>query len=607
VREDQENHALPRAWAWFREPTRPPDVGLMARSGAVLYGSGATLVLLSLLAARAPGTNVIGVLGVVVIAAVVAIGLWIGRDRVPAAIFPTLTVAGSTLITLLMFFDGARASAFSLFYLWAAVYAFYFYRPPMAVFQTLVIAALSGVELLLRERGNVPMERWMMIVGTGAIAGLVMQHLAQRVQIMADHDSLTGLANRRIFETLLQREISLAGRSGAELCVIMIDLDHFKRFNDEMGHFEGDRHLKESADAWLRELREGDAIARLGGEEFAVMLPSCSIRNGMLIADRLRLATPNDQTASAGVARWDRRETVHGLLQRADAALYEAKVAGRDRTVRAADPDPARGERSIPQMWAKLLPGLIEERRIRFAYQPIMRLTDGELIGFEALARLSENDLDLGVEGMFAAAQRLGYGRDLDWMCRRLCLERSREVVAGKLLFMNVGVAGLLSPMHDPDQMLLLLQWTGWSPRGIVLEITERDVISDLDRLRQVLADYRASGFSFAIDDVGDGHSTLEVLAAACPEYIKLAKRLTATCDQPGPRAAIRAVVAFAQTLDSMVVAEGIETTSHATAMLQLGCALGQGFGLGRPEFRHAPELEPAQDAPTLRVIGRSN
>jgi diguanylate cyclase (GGDEF)-like protein len=605
---DKQVALLERPLAWFRQHTPPPDAGLMARSAAFLYGSGATLVLLCLLTAQAPGTNVIGVVTVILVAATVAVMLWVWRDSVPAEVFPALTFSGSLLITLLMFFDGARASAFSLLYVWAAVYAFYFYRPPMAVFQILVIAAMSGTELFLREGGNVPMERWLMMVGTGTIAGIVMQQLAQQVRALADRDSLTGLANRRNFESLLEREMAVAGRNGTELCVVMIDLDHFKRFNDEMGHFEGDRHLKEAGELWMGELRDGDLIARLGGEEFAVMLPSCNIRNGMMIAERLRLATPNEQTASAGVARWDRREALVALLQRADAALYEAKVAGRDRTVRASDPDPVRGERSIPQMWAKLLPNLIEERRIRFAYQPIMRLTDRELVGFEALARLNERDVELGVEGMFAAAQRLGFGRDLDWMCRRLCLERSRELVDGKLLFLNVGVAGLLSPMHDPDQMLLLMQWTGWSPRDIVLEITERDVISDLDRLRHVLAEYRSCGFTFAVDDVGDGHSTLEVLAAACPEYVKLAKRLTATCDQPGPRAAIRAVVAFAHTLESLVVAEGIETTSQLAAMMQLGCGLGQGYGLGRPAFRVAPGAqvpeEAEQEIPVLRVVG---
>jgi EAL domain-containing protein (putative c-di-GMP-specific phosphodiesterase class I) len=288
------------------------------------------------------------------------------------------------------------------------------------------------------------------------------------------------------------------------------------------------------------------------------------------------------------VARWGRHETYESLIARADAALYEAKVAGRNRTIRAAEMNPALPEQNLPQTWAKMLPELMEKRMIRFAYQPIMRLTDRAMIGFEALARAAGEDASHSVEGLFVAAQRLGYGRDLDWMCRRLCLEQSRDVIDNELLFLNIGVPALLSPLHAPDQMLLLLEHSGWSPREVVLEITERDLINDLDHFQEVLAAYREYGFRFAIDDVGEGHSTLEVLAAACPEYVKVAKRLTATAGNSGARAAIRAVVAFAQTLESMVVAEGIEDEHQARLMLELGCTMGQGYGLGRPQWRYS-------------------
>jgi diguanylate cyclase (GGDEF)-like protein len=119
------------------------------------------------------------------------------------------------------------------------------------------------------------------------------------------------------------------------VCVAMIDLDRFKRFNDELGHQAGDRLLKEAAAAWRSELRSTDTLARYGGEEFAALLPGCDPDQGVRLLERLRAATPAGQTCSAGVASWDGTEDAAALVARADAALYEAKSAGRDRVVTA--------------------------------------------------------------------------------------------------------------------------------------------------------------------------------------------------------------------------------------------------------------------------------
>jgi EAL domain-containing protein (putative c-di-GMP-specific phosphodiesterase class I) len=156
--------------------------------------------------------------------------------------------------------------------------------------------------------------------------------------------------------------------------------------------------------------------------------------------------------------------------------------------------------------------------------------------------------------------------------------------------------------------MLMLLEHSGWSPWEVVLEITEREQISDLDRFQQVLTLYRDEGFRFAIDDVGDGHSTLEVLAAGAPEFVKIAKRLTAGVGGPGARAAVEAVVAYANALGSQVIAEGIEDEYQLRVMSELGCHLGQGYALGRPQWLREPgEGVPAAaeaEPPPLRVLG---
>jgi EAL domain-containing protein (putative c-di-GMP-specific phosphodiesterase class I) len=156
-------------------------------------------------------------------------------------------------------------------------------------------------------------------------------------------------------------------------------------------------------------------------------------------------------------------------------------------------------------------------------------------------------------------------------------------VAGGTALFMNISSVALLDPVHDVDQMLLLCRWSGRSPEDVVLEITERETISEVGRLRGVLASYREHGFRFALDDVGEGHSTLEVLTAARPEFVKIARSLVRGADSDASVAAIRATVEFARATDATVIAEGVETEVDAELMAGLGVGCGQGWLFGRP------------------------
>lgn len=164
--------------------------------------------------------------------------------------------------------------------------------------------------------------------------------LLERLRESARTDDLTGLLNRRAWEEELPREMARARRQSGPLCVAMLDLDFFKNYNDERGHQAGDRHLKQTASAWLTELRESDMLARYGGEEFTVVLPGCNLSNAKDIVERLREAMPAEQTVSAGVACWNGRESAEELVGRADAALYEAKRTGRNRLVTAGGSPP---------------------------------------------------------------------------------------------------------------------------------------------------------------------------------------------------------------------------------------------------------------------------
>jgi diguanylate cyclase (GGDEF)-like protein len=154
--------------------------------------------------------------------------------------------------------------------------------------------------------------------------------LFARLEASARTDDLTGLPNRRAWEHELPRELSRAARDDRPVCVAMLDLDRFKRFNDHRGHQAGDRLLKRAAAAWSEQLRASDMLARYGGEEFAVLLPGCTLSDAQALLERLRRAMPEAQTVSAGLAFWDGAESSDELVGRADAALYRAKRAGRD-------------------------------------------------------------------------------------------------------------------------------------------------------------------------------------------------------------------------------------------------------------------------------------
>jgi diguanylate cyclase (GGDEF)-like protein/PAS domain S-box-containing protein len=421
---------------------------------------------------------------------------------------------------------------------------------------------------------------------------------ALRMAELASTDRLTGLKNRREFDRILG---TIPRQSFA---ILAIDVDHLKRVNDQFGHEAGDTVLRTVATTLALMLRGWDVIARVGGDEFAAILLDVDPAEAASAAQRLRAAmhlvpTPGGRSnISLGWASAPAGTDPMSAWRRADECLYEAKRSGRDRVVGrhvdGAEQVTPSGS-SVTELISQLVAGL----PIHAVYQPIVDLNDGHVVGYEALARPEGYGASDSVETLFEVAHRSGQIRDLDWLCRRAALGQASSLPAGILLFMNVSVAALLDPLHDVDQLLLLLEWTGRAPHRLVLEIGEHESVHDLDRLRLVLASYRAAGIRFAIDDLGEGFATTNLLETAEPEFVKLARSLTMNAAHRSSRVAIKTALTFARVHDSIVIAEGVENELVSDQIRSLNIPLGQGFGLGRPTV--ASDLVDAAAAWTAR------
>ena len=322
----------------------------MARTFTYLFGTGATLVLLSLLFPHSPGRDTTGLLITTLGAYLVAIGFLVAWDRLPLWAFEASPLAGTVVVSLAVYFSGPEAAtAYALFYLWVALAACYFLRPPVA-FTHLGIASAAYALVLVVSPGHVmlPGLTWAMVTGTLAVLGILMttlrgqlDRLVKQLAAAARTDSLTQLANRRELEERFAAELERSTRTARPLSIVVLDLDWFKEYNDRFGHSAGDRVLVLLAQALKRATRTSDVVARLGGEEFGVLAPETDETEAYLLSERLRAEVRSafareteKMTISCGVASFP----IHGitlgeLLHAADRALYEAKESGRDRSV----------------------------------------------------------------------------------------------------------------------------------------------------------------------------------------------------------------------------------------------------------------------------------
>jgi diguanylate cyclase len=306
----------------------------MARALAALFALAATLSFVSLLVPHGPDINIPQAVATAGLAYPLAgVLVWAG-GRVPQWVIHAFLVCGTIQIAVGTHSvgDGRTAGAASVFFLWIAIYAGYFFTWPAAAAHLGFVFVSYATVLVLQHEDAGP-ALLIGMTGTVTATAAVIGSLAGRLRALASTDPLTGLPNRRGWEVSLERELARVRRRRTPLCVAVLDLDHFKEFNDDQGHLAGDRLLKEVAATWLGLLRDTDVLARYGGDEFGIILPDCYPNKANEIVSRLCAATAGGATCSAGVVSAEDDLDMSSLIDRADQALYRAKDAGGNQAV----------------------------------------------------------------------------------------------------------------------------------------------------------------------------------------------------------------------------------------------------------------------------------
>jgi diguanylate cyclase (GGDEF)-like protein len=459
-----------------------------------------------------------------------------------------------------------------------------------------------------------------LLIGIGLFYVLGGRTLARRHSLVvkrATRDSLTDLLNHRSFQEELARAIAVAIRREEPLTLALVDLDDFKFTNDRYGHRKGDEVLAEAA-SLLGRGRAEDQAFRIGGDEFALLMPGIDVAEARVGLDR-RLATarvgataPSFTIGVAAMPAGTRTDPAV-LWEQADAALYEGKRIGSQIVV---FDEVAELTSIVTPAKIQALRSLLDEPRVGTAFQPIWDLQDGRVLGLEALARPWDGYGFDGPADMFAVAEKIGRAHELDAICRSAALARAHEIPEGVLLFLNVNPQTLTHGELDGDRLLRSVATAGLDPSQVVLEITER---SDA-RLTQVVADatrLRELGFRLALDDVGAGNAGLEMLRELPVDFVKIDQTIIAAAlADVHAQAVLLAIIAYAGRAGAYVIAEGIESEQILAFVrnaeelhMQNGPPIkgGQGYLLGRPSpdisQLTAPPLVKTRNLPSRSVV----
>lgn len=420
----------------------------------------------------------------------------------------------------------------------------------------------------------------------------------------ASHDALTGLPNRVLLMDRIQQGIALARREGSRLCLLFVDLDHFKLINDSRGHHAGDRLLIEIASRLRLCLREQDTVARLGGDEFVVLLTGAREEHEVIrilhrILDEVARPWVDGEAeyrigCSIGISCYpgdgDDAET---LLRCADAAMYQAKESGRH-TFHFYTPELNRAA-SDRLALASSLHRALEREELRVYYQPRLDLTSGRIIGAEALVRWQHPQQGLIPPDRFIpVAEETGLIIPIG---RWVLAEASRQNKAWQAAGLpTLCVSVNLSPIQFRRADLVrevadILAETGLLPEYLELEVTESFVMHDAERINATMRQLKQLGVAIAVDDFGTGYSSLSYLKRFPVDRLKVDRSFVRDIHQdPDDAAIVRAIITLGHALGLKVVAEGVETPEHQAFLRQHGCDEGQGYLYSRPVT--AVELE---------------
>lgn len=402
----------------------------------------------------------------------------------------------------------------------------------------------------------------------------------KRFESLALKDPLTGLANHRHFDSALETELKLAIGEGTNVALGLLDLDHFKEINDRHGHPFGDEVLRSTADALSRSVRSRDLVARLGGEEFAVILPGCDDAAAIEVIEKARRAlagiSAGDRmlSASAGVAAFP--EDAHDrstLVEFADGALYWAKRSGRAMT-RRYDPrhvvTPSRGDEA-----GEIATLLEDPSGIAPVFQPLVELSSGAVVGYEALARFAPWGARRGPLAWFARAQRFGQRERMEAKALRAELERPGRP-PGTFLSLNLSPSVLTS---DAIREVLPEDLS-----GLMVEISEEAIVAGGAAIAATIKHLRGRGARIAVDDASAGFAALAQLATLRPDVIKLdASLIGGVHTDPARAAVIASLVTFAEHTTARFCAKNVESVDELRAVAKAGIAYGQGRALAPP------------------------
>jgi len=424
--------------------------------------------------------------------------------------------------------------------------------------------------------------------------------LYERTLEAAQCDHLTGLGNRRAFHERLDAEVQRARRHDRSLSLLLVDVDRLKFVNDARGHIAGDAVLERVATLVHNSCRREDGVYRIGGDEFALVLPETSAEEASIVAERIRVGVERgrvaadatrDVTVSIGASSLpDHGLTVDELFERADTALYQVKRSGRNAVCAATSWEPAgAGVRFGIDVHA-----VIEKSLLVTAYQPIVDLSTQHVIGWEAFCRLDPAFGTAPTSTLFRAASMLGLTEPLDRACRAAAIDGAAGLDDHALLFVNVSPSALATREFDVDELVRVVHGAGLRSDQIVVEVTDHERVPAPLFVENMRA-CQSAGLRLSLDDFGDTATDLDVVASLPFDFVKIDVRVIRG-DEDLRRRLVLGLLVVAREVGARLLAEGVETAAELGVVGDLGFEAAQGF------FVHAPCARPVFERQALRV-----